>query len=104
MRFRLLHDYALVKRLEEQGQTPGGIIIPDMAREKPMEARVIAVGPGALGEAGLKLPMSVEVGDRVLLGKWSGTEVQIGNEEFLILKEEDILGVIGGSKISAKAA
>ena len=104
MSFRPLHDRVLVKRLEEQEQTPGGIIIPDIAKEKPTEARVIAVGPGALGKAAKKLPMSVEVGDRVLLGKWSGTEVKIDDEEFLILKEEDILGVINKSKKSARAA
>ena len=104
MSFRPLHDRVLVKRLEEQEQTPGGIIIPDIAKEKPTEARVIAVGTGALGKAAKKLPMSVEVGDRVVLGKWSGTEVKIDDEEFLILKEEDILGVIDESNISARAA
>ena len=104
MSFRPLHDRVLVKRFEEQEQTSGGIIIPDIAKEKPTEARVIAVGPGALGKAAKKLPMSVEVGDRVLLGKWSGTEVKIDDEEFLILKEEDILGVINKSKKSARAA
>ncbi|MFA9476219.1 MAG: co-chaperone GroES [Filomicrobium sp.] len=104
MRFRPLHDRVLVKRFEEQEQTSGGIIIPDIAKEKPTEARVIAVGPGALGKAAKKLPVSVEVGDRVLLGKWSGTEVKIDDEEFLILKEEDILGVINKSKKSARAA
>jgi chaperonin GroES len=104
MRFRPLHDRVLVKRLEEQEQTPGGIIIPDIAKEKPTEARIITVGPGALGKAGKKLPMSVEVGDRVVLGKWSGTEVKIDDEELLILKEEDILGVIDEPNISARAA
>lgn len=104
MRFRPLHDRVLVKRFEEQEQTSGGIIIPDIAKEKPTEARVIAVGPDALGKAAKKLPMSIEVGDRVLLGKWSGTEVKIDNEEFLILKEEDILGVIDEPNISTRAA
>jgi len=104
MSFRPLHDRVLVKRLEEQEQIPGGIIIPDIAKEKPTEAHVIAVGTGSLGKAAKKLPMSVEVGDRVVLGKWSGTEVKIDDEEFLILKEEDILGVIDESNISARAA
>ena len=104
MRFRPLHDHVLVKRLEEKEQTPGGIIIPDIAKEKPTEARVVAVGPGTPGKAAKSLPMSVEVGDRVMLGKWFGTEVKIDDEEFLILKEEDILGVIDEPKISARAA
>lgn len=104
MRFRPLHDHVLVTRLDEQERTAGGIIIPDTAKEKPIEARVVAVGPGALSRDGKVLPMSVNVGDRIVTGKWSGTDVNIDGEEFLILKEEDILGVIDETTISTQAA
>ena len=104
MKFRPLHDRVLLERLEEDDRTTGGVIIPDTAKEKPIEARVIAVGPGAIGKGNKILPMSVKIGDRVLLGKWSGAEVTIENKEYVILKEDEILGVIEESQISAKAA
>lgn len=104
MRFRPLRDHVLVKRLDEEEQAAGGIIIPDTVKEKPMEARVVAVGPGALNRNGMILPISVNVGDRRLIGKWSGSDVKIDEEEFLILKEEDILGVIDETTVSAQAA
>ncbi|MGY0715124.1 co-chaperone GroES [Azospirillum argentinense] len=92
--FRPLHDRVLLKRVEAEEKTPGGIIIPDTAKEKPVEGEVLAVGPGARDEAGRVQPLDVKVGDRVLFGKWSGTEVRISGEDRLILKESDILGVI----------
>lgn len=95
MSFRPLHDRVLVKRLESDEKTKGGIIIPDTAKEKPQEGRVVAVGPGRRDETGRLQPLDVKVGDRVLFGKWSGTEVKIDGEELLIMKESDILGVIG---------
>jgi chaperonin GroES len=104
MRFRPLHDHVLVTRLDEQERSTGGIIIPDTAKEKPMEVCVVAVGPGALSRDGKVLPMSVNVGDRIVTGKWSGTDVKIDGEEFLILKEEDVLGVIDETTISTQAA
>lgn len=104
MRFRPLYDHVLVTRLDEQERTAGGIFIPDTAKEKPMEARVVAVGRGALNRNGKVLPISVNVGERILIGKWLGTDVKIDEEEFLILKEEDILGVIDETKLSARAA
>jgi chaperonin GroES len=94
MRFRPLHDRVVIKRLEQEEKTAGGIIIPDTAKEKPMEGEVLAVGPGARGEDGKLHPLDVKAGDRVLFGKWSGTEVKIDGEEFLIVKESDIMGVI----------
>src|SRR5690606_13205218 len=93
MRFRPLHDRVLVRRIEAQERTAGGIIIPDTAREKSQEGEVIAVGPGARDERGQLLPMDVKPGDRVLFGKWSGTEVTIDGEELLVMKESDLLGV-----------
>lgn len=104
MRFRPLHDRVLLERLEEDHRTPGGVIVPDTAKEKPVEARVIAVGPGAIGKGKNILPMSVKVGDRVVLGKWSGTEVKIDDKEYVILKEGEILGVIDEAQISSQAA
>ncbi len=104
MKFRPLHDRVLVKRVEEEQKTKGGIIIPDTAKEKPMQGEVLAVGPGARDEGGELVPMSVQVGDRVLFGKWSGTEVKIDDEEVLIMKESDIMGVLEGSPAQAKAA
>ena len=94
MKFRPLHDRVLIKRVEEEERTKGGIIIPDTAKEKPMEGEVVAAGPGARGEDGKIQPMDVRAGDRVLFGKWSGTEVKLDGEDLLIMKESDIMGVI----------
>ena len=94
MKFRPLHDRVVVKRVEQEEKTKGGIIIPDSAKEKPQEGEVIAVGPGGRGEDGKLIPLDVKAGDRVLFGKWSGTEVKIDGEELLIMKESDLLGVI----------
>ena len=94
MKFRPLHDRVLVKRVEQEEKTSGGIIIPDTAKEKPMEGEIIAVGPGARKEDGEIAPLDVKAGDRVLFGKWSGTEVKIEGEELLIMKESDVLGII----------
>ena len=95
MKFRPLHDRVVVKRLEQEEKTAGGIIIPDTAKEKPQEGEVIAVGPGTRGDDGKLHALDVKAGDRVLFGKWSGTEVKIGGEDLLIMKESDILGIIG---------
>ena len=95
MNFRPLHDRVLVRRIEAEEKTAGGIIIPDTAKEKPQEGEIIAVGPGGRDEAGELIKPDVTVGDRVLFGKWSGTEVKIDGEELLIMKESDIMGVIG---------
>jgi len=103
MKFRPLHDRVVVRRVEEDNKTAGGIIIPDTAKEKPMQGEVIAVGPGARDEAGKVVPLDVKAGDRVLFGKWSGTEVTIDGEELLIMKESDIMGVLEG-KSSVRAA
>ena len=94
MKFRPLHDRVVVKRVAEVEKTKGGIIIPDTAKEKPMEGEVIAVGPGARNEAGALVELDVKSGDRVLFGKWSGTEVKLDGEELLIMKESDIMGII----------
>ena len=94
MKFRPLQDRIVVRRLEEDEKTAGGIIIPDTAKEKPMQGEVIAVGPGVRDETGKLLPLDVKKGDRVLFGKWSGTEVKIDGEEFAIMKESDIFGII----------
>jgi len=94
MKFRPLHDRVVVKRIEQEEKTKGGIIIPDTAKEKPQEGEVIAVGPGARNEDGEIVPLDVKAGDRVLFGKWSGTEVKIDGEELLIMKESDLLGII----------
>jgi len=104
MKFRPLHDRVVVRRLEEESRTSGGIIIPDTAKEKPIEGEVIAVGPGARNEHGEIVALDVKVGDRVLYGKWSGTEVKIDGEELLIMKESDIMGVIEKSAKKSKAA
>ena len=106
MRFRPLHDRVVIKRIEQEEKSAGGIIIPDTAKEKPMEGEVVSVGPGARGEDGKLHPLDVKAGDRVLFGKWSGTEVKIGGEELLIVKESDIMGIVEGavSKKSKKAA
>ena len=95
MAFRPLHDRVVVKRLEGEEKTKGGIIIPDTAKEKPQEGKIVAVGPGARDESGKLVPLDVKAGDRVLFGKWSGTEVKIDGEDLLIMKESDILGVVG---------
>ncbi len=103
MKFRPLHDRVVVRRLEEDKKTAGGIIIPDTVQEKPMQGEVVAVGPGLRDESGKLVPLDVKKGDRVLFGKWSGTEVKIEGEELAIMKESDIFGVIEG-KASARAA
>jgi chaperonin GroES len=102
MQFRPLHDRVVVRRLEQEEKTAGGIIIPDTAKEKPQEGEAIAVGPGARGEDGKLHPLDVKAGDRVLFGKWSGTEVKIDGEELIIMKESDIMGIIEGKPKSAK--
>jgi chaperonin GroES len=94
MKFRPLHDRLLVRRVEQEAKTTGGIIIPDTAQEKPMEGEVVAVGPGARGEDGKVHPLDVKTGDRVLFGKWSGTEVKIDGEELMIMKEPDVMGIV----------
>jgi chaperonin GroES len=105
MIFRPLHDRVLVRRLEEDERSAGGIIIPDTAKEKPMQAEIIAVGPGGRDENGKVTPLDVKAGDKVIFGKWSGTEVTIDGEELLIMKESDIMGVIEGvAKKRKKAA
>src|SRR5207247_380947 len=104
MKFRPLHDRVVVRRIESEDKTAGGIIIPDTAKEKPMEGEVIAVGPGARGEDGKLHPLDVKAGDRILFGKWSGSEVKIDGEELIIMKESDVLGVIEGRTKQRKAA
>jgi chaperonin GroES len=94
MAFRPLGDRVLVKRVEEESKTKGGIIIPDTAKEKPQEGEVLAVGPGARDESGKRIDLDVKVGDRILFGKWSGTEVKLEGEDLIIMKESDILGVL----------
>ena len=95
MKFRPLHDRVVVRRLEGEEKSKGGIIIPDTAKEKPQEGAVVAVGPGARDEAGKLVPLDLKVGDRIIFGKWSGTEVKIDGEDLLIMKESDIMGIIG---------
>jgi chaperonin GroES len=104
MQFRPLHDRIVVKRIEAEEKTAGGIIIPDTAKEKPSQGEVIAVGPGGRDEAGKLIPIDIQVGDRVLFGKWSGTEVKIDGEDLLIMKESDIFGVIEEGVARKKAA
>ena len=103
MKFRPLHDRVVVRRIEEDKKTAGGIIIPDTAKEKPMQGEIIAVGPGARDESGKLVALDVKRGDKILFGKWSGTEVKIDGEELLIMKESDVLGVIEG-KANVRAA
>ena len=103
MGFRPLHDRVVIRRVEAEEKTSGGIIIPDTAKEKPMEGEVIAVGPGARGEDGKIQPLDVKAGDRVLFGKWSGTEVRLDGEDLIIMKESDIMGIIE-STAARKAA
>ena len=98
MKFRPLHDRVVVKRVESDTKTKGGIIIPDTAQEKPMEGKIISVGPGTRDENGKLQPLDVKKGDRILFGKWSGTEVKIDGDDLLIMKESDILGVLEGRK------
>ncbi len=102
--FRPLHDRVVVRRLEQDEKTAGGIIIPDTAKEKPSEGEVLAVGPGARDERGELVPLTVQPGDRILFGKWSGTEVKLDGEELLIMKESDILGIVEGREPAKKAA
>ena len=104
MKFRPLHDRVVIRRLDAEEKTVGGIIIPDTAQEKPMEGEVIAAGPGARDERGQIVALEVKAGDRVLFGKWSGTEVKLDGEELLIMKESDIMGIIEGSSATKKKA
>jgi chaperonin GroES len=104
MAFRPLGDRVVIRRVEEEAKTKGGIIIPDTAKEKPQEGEVIAVGPGARDEAGERIPMDVKAGDRILFGKWSGSEVKLDGEDLLIMKESDILGLLDPVTVLAKAA
>lgn len=104
MKFRPLHDRVVVRRIDAEEKTTGGIIIPDTAKEKPMEGEIIAVGPGARDEAGKLVPLDVKAGDRILFGKWSGTEVKLDGEELLIMKESDIMGVVEAGVAKKKAA
>ena len=104
MKFRPLHDRVVVTRIDAEGKTAGGIIIPDTAKEKPSEGEVTAVGPGGRDEAGKLIPIDLKTGDRVLFGKWSGTEVKIDGVEYLIMKESDIMGVIEQTAARKKAA
>ncbi|MFI5003106.1 MAG: co-chaperone GroES [Reyranellales bacterium] len=104
MKFRPLHDRVVVRRIESDDRTAGGIIIPDTAKEKPQEGEVIAVGPGARDEGGKLIPLDVKAGDRILFGKWSGTEVKIDGQEYLIMKESDVMGIVEGRAAGKKAA
>ena len=104
MKFRPLHDRVLVRRIEQQEKTAGGIIIPDTAKEKPQEGEVIAAGAGTKTEDGKLLPLDVKAGDRILFGKWSGTEVRVDGEDLLIMKESDILGIVEGTPAAKKKA
>jgi chaperonin GroES len=104
MKFRPLHDRIVVCRLEAEEKTAGGIIIPDTAKEKPMEGEVVAVGPGARDEAGKLVPLDVKAGNRILFGKWSGTEVKLDGEELLIMKESDVMGIIEGQPAAKRKA
>jgi chaperonin GroES len=104
MKFRPLHDRVVIRRIEGEDKTKGGIIIPDTVKEKPQEGEVIAVGPGARDESGKLVPLELKAGDRVLFGKWSGTEVKIDGEDLLIMKESDVMGVIEGASATKKKA
>jgi chaperonin GroES len=104
MNFRPLHDRVVVRRVDEETKSKGGIIIPDAAKEKPMQGEVIAIGPGGRDESGKLVPIDLKVGDNILFGKWSGTEVKIDDEELLIMKESDIMGVIEARPAAKKAA
>jgi chaperonin GroES len=104
VKFRPLRDRVLIRRIEPEGKTSGGIFIPDTAQEKPMEGEVVAVGPGARSEQGAIHPLSVKPGDRVLFGKWSGTEIKLDGEELMIMQESDLMGIIDNSAAKKKAA
>src|SRR5438128_12658081 len=104
MKLRPLQDRVLIRRVEPEAKTTGGIIIPDTAQEKPMEGEVIAVGPGARGEDGTVHPLDVKAGDRVLFGKWSGTEIRLDGDEMMIMKESDIMGLVEGGAAAAKTS
>jgi len=104
MKFRPLHDRVLIRRVESEEKTAGGIIIPDTAKEKPMEGEVVAAGPGTRGDDGKLQPMDLKAGDRVLFGKWSGTEVKLDNEELIIMKESDVMGIIEHDAAAKKVA
>ena len=104
MKFRPLHDRVVVRRLEAEEKTAGGIIIPDTAKEKPMEGEVVSVGPGARDEKGTLVAPDVKAGDRILFGKWSGTEIKLDGVEYLIMKESDIMGILEGSAVATKKA
>jgi chaperonin GroES len=104
MKFRPLHDRVVIKRVEAEARTAAGIIIPDTAKEKPQEGEVVAVGPGGRDELGKLTPIDVKAGDRILFGKWSGTEVKIDGDEYLIMKESDIMGVLVETQVRKKAA
>jgi chaperonin GroES len=104
MKFRPLHDRVVVRRVDAEEKTAGGIIIPDTAKEKPQQGEVLAVGPGGRDESGKLTPLDVKTGDRILFGKWSGTEVVIDGEELLVMKESDILGIVEGTASAKKKA
>ena len=104
MKFKPLHDRVVIRRVEEEARTAGGIIIPDTAKEKPQQGEVVAVGPGGRNEKGELVPLDVKAGDRVLFGKWSGTEVKLDGEELLIMKESDVMGIITGVPAAKKKA
>jgi chaperonin GroES len=104
MKFRPLHDRVVVRRVESEERTAGGIIIPDTAKEKPQEGEVVAVGPGGRDESGKLIPIDVKVGDRILFGKWSGTEVKLDGEELLIMKESDVMGIVEGKPSASRKA
>ena len=100
MKFRPLHDRVVIRRVDAEGKTAGGIFIPDTAQEKPMEGEIVAVGPGARDEKGTVVPLDVKSGDRILFGKWSGLEIKLDDEDLLIMKESDVMGVIEGPSIA----
>ena len=104
MKLRPLHDRVLIRRVEQEAKTTGGIIIPDTAQEKPMEGEIVAVGPGARNESGKVVPLGVKAGDRILFGKWSGTEIKLDGEDLLIMKESDVMGVVDGPAVAKKKA
>jgi chaperonin GroES len=104
MKFRPLHDRVLIRRVEPEAKTTGGIIIPDTAQEKPIEGEVIAAGPGARGDDGKVHPLDIKAGDRVLFGKWSGTEIRLDGEELMIMKESDVMGIVDGGAAAAKTS
>ncbi len=104
MKFRPLHDRVVVRRIDAEEKTKGGIIIPDTAKEKPQEGEVIGVGPGGRDESGKLIPIDLKIGDRILFGKWSGTEIKLDGEELLIMKESDVMGVVQSSATTSRAA